>query len=215
MFAQLVSSLHLHPIVDHFTIALLTLGAAAEILATAATLFIGVRSGLVSILVQKLRNTSLVSMICGASAIVLSYFTGDADADRLWDTMTPAAQKILSPSGGASDYLAHAALGHYLMYAFLILAIWRVLLESSKRAKRTRIAFLIAGTVAVGALLYQGKTGGDLVYDHGVGMERATSKAREIGQPPKDQHTTGSFNQSMLVSPSRDNLASNGVFADE
>jgi len=209
MFAQLVSSFHLHPIVDHFTIALLTLGVATEILPTAATLFIGVQS----ILVQKLRNTSLVLMICGASAIVLSYFTGDADADRLWDTMTPAAQKILSPSGGASDYLAHAALGHYLMYAFLILASWRVLLELSKRAERTRVAFLIVGTVAVGALLYQGKTGGELVYEHGVGVERATTKAaREIGQPPKDQHTMGSFNEGRLVSPSRDNLASNGVF---
>ena len=32
MFALLVSSYHLHPIVDHFTIGLLTLGVAAELL---------------------------------------------------------------------------------------------------------------------------------------------------------------------------------------
>jgi len=38
MFAQLVSTYHLHPIVDHFTIALLTFGIAAEILAAAAVL---------------------------------------------------------------------------------------------------------------------------------------------------------------------------------
>ena len=41
MFAQLVSTYHLHPIVDHFTIALLTFGIAAEILAAAAILFCG------------------------------------------------------------------------------------------------------------------------------------------------------------------------------
>jgi len=35
MFAHLVSMYHLHPIVDHFTIALLTFGIAAEILAAA------------------------------------------------------------------------------------------------------------------------------------------------------------------------------------
>jgi uncharacterized membrane protein len=38
MSAQLVSTYHLHPIVDHFTIALLTFGIAAEILAAAAIL---------------------------------------------------------------------------------------------------------------------------------------------------------------------------------
>jgi uncharacterized membrane protein len=38
MFAHLVSTYHLHPIVDHFTIALLTFGIAAEILAAAAIL---------------------------------------------------------------------------------------------------------------------------------------------------------------------------------
>ena len=32
MFAQLVSTYHLHPIVDHFTIALLSFGIAAELL---------------------------------------------------------------------------------------------------------------------------------------------------------------------------------------
>ena len=49
-------------------------------------------------------------MIGGAAASVLSYFSGDAEADRLWDTMSPAAQQILSSSNGASDYLSHAVL---------------------------------------------------------------------------------------------------------
>jgi hypothetical protein len=38
MSAQLVSTYHLHPIVDRFTIASLTFGIAAEILAAAAIL---------------------------------------------------------------------------------------------------------------------------------------------------------------------------------
>jgi uncharacterized membrane protein len=38
MFAQLVSTYHLHPIVDHFTIALLTFGIAAELFSAAAIL---------------------------------------------------------------------------------------------------------------------------------------------------------------------------------
>jgi uncharacterized membrane protein len=191
MFAQLVSTYHLHPIVDHFTIALLTFGIAAEVLPAAAILLYRGRSGLVSVWSQKLRSTSLLLMVGGAVASVLSYFSGDAEADRLWDTMSRAAQQILSPSNGTPDYLSHAVLGHYLMYAFLILAAWRVLLELSSRLERTRVAFLIVAMVAAGALLYQGKTGGELVYEHGVGMARMNSDAQRSGNQPQDEHTVG------------------------
>jgi uncharacterized membrane protein len=175
MFAQLVSTYHLHPIVDHFTIALLTFGIAAEIASAAAILLLRNSAG-VSVWRQKLRSTSLLLMIGGAAASVLSYFTGDAEADRLWDTMSPAAQQILASSNGGRDYLSHAVLGHYLMYAFLILAAWRVMLELSSRLERTRIAFLVVAILAAGALLYQGKTGGELVYEHGVGASVSHSQ---------------------------------------
>jgi uncharacterized membrane protein len=168
VFDKLVSTYHLHPIVDHFTIALLTFGIAAELLSAAAVLLFRNLAG-VSAWSQKLRSTSLLLMIAGAAASVLSYFTGDAEADRLWDTMSPAAQQILASSNGAHDYLSHAVLGQYLMYAFLTLAAWRVMLELSSRLERTRVAFLVVAIVAAGALLYQGKTGGELVYEHGVG----------------------------------------------
>ena len=181
MFAQLVSTYHLHPIVDHFTIALLTFGIAAEILPAAAILLSRGRPGFLSAWGQKLRGTSLILMIGGAGASVLSYFSGDAEADRLWDTMTPAAQQILASSNGNHDYLSHAVLGQYLMYAFLILAAWRVMLELSKRIERTRIAFLVVAIVAAGALLYQGKTGGELVFEHGVGTSSATVSSHVPG----------------------------------
>ena len=182
MFAQLVGTYHLHPIVDHFTIALLAFGIAAEILAAAAILLSRDPTGVASVMSQKLRATSLILMIGGAGASVLSYFTGDAEADRLWDTMSPAAQQILSSSTGARDYLSHAVLGQYLMYAFLVLAAWRVMLELSRRFERTRIAFLIAGIVAAGALLYQGKTGGELVYEHGAGVSSVKAPAQSAAR---------------------------------
>src|SRR5271155_226801 len=191
MFAQLVSTYHLHPIVDHFTIALLTFGIAAELFAAAAILFSRGRAGILSVWGQKLRSTALLLMIGGAAASVMSYFTGDAEADRLWDTMSPAAQQILASSNGAHDYLSHAVLGQYLMYAFLILAAWRVMLELSSRLERTRVAFLVVAMVAAGALLYQGKTGGELVYEHGVGMARMNSDAQRSGNQPQDEHTVG------------------------
>lgn len=177
MFAQLVSTYHLHPIVDHFTIALLTFGIAAEIFASAAVLLSRAHPVFFSTWGQNLRSTSLSLMVTGAVASAFSYFTGDAEADRLWDSMPPAAQQILASSNGASAYLSHAVLGQYLMYVFLILAVWRVMLELSTRLERTRIAFLVVAIVAAGALLYQGKTGGELVYEHGVGASSAAAQA--------------------------------------
>lgn len=170
MFARLVETYHLHPIVDHFTIALLIFGIAAEIFATAALLLSEVGVRVPEAWSQKLRSTALILMVAGAAAAVASYFTGDAEADRLWDTMSPASHEILaSTSAGTAGYLSHAVLGQYLMYAFLALAVWRVMIEFSRRLQRTRIAFAIVAVIAAGALLYQGKTGGELVYDHGVG----------------------------------------------
>lgn len=175
MFAQLVSTYHLHPIVDHFTIALLTFGIAAEVLSAPAILLSRTGARFASTWSERLRSVSLLLMTAGAAASVMSYLTGDAEADRLWDTMSATAQQILVSSNGS--YLSHALLGQYLMYAFLILAAWRVMLELSNRLERTRIAFLIVAIVAAGALLYQGRTGGELVYEHSVGTSNAAAHA--------------------------------------
>jgi uncharacterized membrane protein len=96
-------------------------------------------------------------------------------------------QILLTPNG--PDYLSHAVLGQRLMYTFLILAAWRVMLELSNHLRRTRVVFLFAAMVAAGVLLYQGKTGGELVYEHGVGMAPTTGNAAQIGQPPEVERT--------------------------
>jgi uncharacterized membrane protein len=179
MLVQLVSTYHLHPVVDHFTIALLTFGIAAEILSSATVLISRGRRGRFAVWGEKLRSTSLLLMIAGAMGSVLSYFSGDAEADRLWDSMSAAAQHILASPDGASAYLSHAVLGQYLMYAFLILAVWRLMIELSSRVERTRVAFLVIAILAAGALLYQGKTGGELTYEHGVGIARTSSSSQQ------------------------------------
>jgi uncharacterized membrane protein len=174
MLDQLIAEYHLHPIVDHFTIALLTAGSAVEFLAAALRLFRR-SNGRFSRWRHKLRNTSLLLMVSGAGAAVLSRFTGDSEADRLWDSMSPAAQHLLLSGDGVGQYLSHAVLGQYLMYAFLILGAWRALIEVSARAARWRVAFLLACAMAVSLLLYQGKTGGELVYEHGIGITGSPS----------------------------------------
>jgi uncharacterized membrane protein len=71
-------------------------------------------------------------------------------------------------------FLSHAVLGTLLMYALLALAIWRLLLERSAMVARTRSGYCVIAVVILSALLYQGRTGGELVYDHGAGMNTRT-----------------------------------------
>jgi uncharacterized membrane protein len=170
---HLIATMHLHPIADHFTIALLT---AAVLMDLAAAVSFGVRSEWSSRLAERLARASLFPMALGALATVVSYFTGGLEADRLWDAMPPGAQALLFTDSGPAQLFAHATLGRYLMYAFITLAAWRMLLEWIPRAGRLRPAYLLLATLAIAALLYQGKTGGELVYDYGAGT-RATAAA--------------------------------------
>jgi uncharacterized membrane protein len=184
MLAHLVADYHLHPIVDHFTIALLALGVGAEILAVPIGLLSRSGSTWLATANEKLRSASLILMVAGSVAAVMSWFTGDMEADRLWDSMTPAAHQILAADDGAARYLSHAVLGQYVMYAFLFLAAWRVLLELSPRLFRWRNAYVFAAALAVCALMYQGKTGGELVYDHGTGVVSRAEEKKSASSSP-------------------------------
>jgi uncharacterized membrane protein len=171
-------ALHLHPIVDHFTIALLSVGVACDAAGALASRlhYSPVRFG-----AERLRRAALILMFCGAAAAIVSYLSGDADANRLWDTMPPAAQTLLFTDSGRAQFFAHATLGRYLMWTFLALASWRIALEILPQLMRTSGAYLFVAIVATAALLYQGKTGGELVYDYGVGVAARTAPPTGAG----------------------------------
>jgi uncharacterized membrane protein len=171
-----IATFHLHPIIDHFTIALLSVAVLTDILASAIAAVVRDRDNLLRAWSGRLSATALQLMVLGAAAAILSHFTGESEANRLWDTMSPAAQAILFSDDGSKKFLSHAILGTYLMYTFLILAVWRVLSEVFSVLKRTRVLYLLVAAFALAALLYQGKTGGELVYDQGVGTPRGATR---------------------------------------
>jgi uncharacterized membrane protein len=175
---SLIAKFHLHPIIDHFTIALLSIGVLTDVFATVLFPLRSHRSDFFGVSRDRLRATALQLLVVGALAAVLSRFTGESEAERLWDRISPAAQQLLYSDAGSGRFLSHAILGTYLMYAFVSLALWRVLQETSRFLGRTRPFYLVAALIVTGALLYQGKTGGELVYDHGVGMARVNSNMR-------------------------------------
>jgi uncharacterized membrane protein len=64
------------------------------------------------------------------------------------------------------------------MYAFVELVAFRVLLEIWPRLKRAQLVYCAISIVALCALLYQGKTGGELVYTHGAGTAHAETTSQ-------------------------------------
>lgn len=171
---NLIATFHLHPIIDHFTVALLGVGVLADIFASLIFAPLSNRGEFLRMWRERLKGTAMLLLIAGALAAVLSRFTGESEAERLWDTMSPDAQQLLWSDTGSGRFLSHAILGTYLMYGFVVLAFWRVVQEFSRLVGRTRILYLVAALAAMGALFYQGKTGGELVYDHGVGVTGIT-----------------------------------------
>lgn len=145
---KLLTNWQLHPVADHFSIALLVIAVLVDLVA----LIFSERASL--------RHTALTLMIIGALAVAASFGTGDLEGERIWDLVNGHAKDVLK---------LHAELGRYLMYTFAILALWRVLIQAFGFMQRTNGIYLLLAIIAVGVLLYQGKLGGELVYTYGVG----------------------------------------------
>jgi len=139
--------LDLHPVVDHFTVALLIVGVLTDLVASLFPLR------------NWIRYMALTLMILGAIAAGASYFSGDMEADRVWNALGDPAKAVLH---------RHAMLAQYGAIAFGVLALWRILVEAGVLAG-TRSIYLIIAIIAAGLLLYIGHLGGVLVYTYGTG----------------------------------------------
>jgi uncharacterized membrane protein len=165
----LTGKYHLHPIIDHFTIALLTVGILVDWLGYLLSSWLSHRSSNAERLAHRLNTSAPIMLIPGAIFAIVSRFTGESEAERVWDTLSPAAQHILFSDTGLSGFLSHAVLSSYLMYICGVLATWRVLRDISPTLKRFQTAYLAVAMITLCALVLQGKTGGELVFNHGAG----------------------------------------------
>ncbi len=169
---KFLQPLDLHPVVDHFSVALLFVAVLIDLVASAAPTRIW------------LRYTALTLMILGAIAAGCSFATGDMEADRIWNALGQPAREVLH---------RHAELGEYLAIAFGILAIWRILIQSFGFMAGSRPIYLIVAVVAVATLGYTGHLGGELVYDYGAGTALMASAPvpSEAASPAAEPSSAG------------------------
>lgn len=148
---------HIHPIIDHFTIALLVVALLVDIVA--------------SLLSERLwlRYMALTLMILGAASAATSWFTGGGEARVTFKYLSPAGRGVLH---------IHSQLGNALAVTFAVLALWRILIQALGFMARTRQVYLALVFLAVVALGYQGWLGGELVYGFGAGTQLLLSGAQ-------------------------------------
>jgi uncharacterized membrane protein len=138
----------LHPVVDHFTVAIFVIAVLADLLASLFASRIWIR------------YMATFLMVVGALAAWSSNVTGGWEASRVWDNVTGPAKDVLK---------THAELGDWLPWVITALAVWRVGIQFLGFIAGLRPIYLLAAIAGVGLLLYQGHEGGELVYTYGVG----------------------------------------------
>ena len=174
-FLTILKGWDLHPVADHFTVSLLIVGVLIDLVASMAP----TRTWL--------RYMALTLMILGAIAAGCSYFTGDMEADRVWQTMSGPAKGVLH---------WHAMLGEYFAIVFGVLAVWRILIQAVGFFAGTRPLYLIAAMISAGVLIYIAHLGGQMVYTYGVGTLAAGSASSEA--PPSSAGATPEVPTSLL-----------------
>ena len=109
--------------------------------------------------------------LLGAFAAGASYFTGDMEADRVWNAMSAPAKDVLH---------RHATLGTYMAVVFGVLAIWRTLLEGIGFFGGSRPVYLIFAVVSAGVTL-----GEDNVLVSEEERSLRVESVKHTGSPPE------------------------------
>lgn len=162
---ETIKAWQLHPVVDHFTVALVIISILVDLCG--------------SLMASRTwpRTTALTLMVVGAAAAWGSKLTGGWEAGRVWHNVAEPALDVLK---------RHAELGDYLPWAILVLAVWRLGIQFFGFLMGSRPIYLMVAAIAGGVIIYQGHLGGELVYDYGVGtalMPAATSTESPEASP--------------------------------
>lgn len=136
----------IHPMVVHFTIAILYLAVLTEVIAYFTKDPFYERSGFLLI------GLGVLSTIAAGLAGVVS---------EHYDNITPAVAKLLA---------VHRFFGETTGVIFLTVWILRFLARRRNNS-RVPLATLLISLIGLGVLTWTGHLGGDLVYNHGLGVK--------------------------------------------
>jgi len=138
----------IHPVVDHFAIALPVIILLIEFY----NLFARKKS---------VGGFSFILIVLTVLVLIGAYFTGLVDGKESFDLLSPEGQEELKE---------HKLLGTYLMLASGVLLFFKLLAMTGNAF--FRLLFFLALIGFIFMTYIQGKDGGELVYEHGANVER-------------------------------------------
>lgn len=146
----------LHPVFVHFTIALLSVAVICDFL----------------YLISKKENFWQISnymLVIGTLSAVGAVLTGNRAAQMI--EMTPVIEQMIN---------SHRNAGQLTMWVFVTLAALRFLFIRFKFFnKPLRWIYYVLGLIALVFLFRTGLLGGEMVYIHGVGIQKNTQQPAE------------------------------------
>ncbi len=144
----------LHPPIVHFAIALTIIGVIFDILGFALKK-------------ESLKYAGFWVFIIGIVAVWGAMLSGEA-AEEL-------VEKFVENTKVEEIFETHEELGKILPWIFTGLGLFRVYLYIKENSK-LMIIYLILAFIGIGLIGYQGRLGGKMVYEHGVGVKPLMEK---------------------------------------
>ena len=147
----------LHPAVDHFVIAIPVVVLLLELYN----------------LVVKRSSISVFSLLLLLLAVGFTfgaYITGVTDGKEAYDMLSPEGQ---------GDLKAHKLLGTYILFMSAFVVIVK-LLAMALRSALFRALFIVILLGYIAVLFFQGKEGGELVYEHGANVSKVKALDDEL-----------------------------------
>ena len=139
----------LHPPVVHFAIALVITSVLFDLF------------GLI-LKKESLKNAGFWTLMAGAIAVILAFITGH-QAEEL-------VEKAIEGSQAYKRLEIHETVGTISLIMTLLLASFRILLTKITDVRLMGI-YLIAGFIVMAIIGLQGRIGGKLVYEEGIGVK--------------------------------------------
>lgn len=143
----MISATHLHAMVIHFPIALILIGFIFEI---------------ISIFSKQIffKQSSLALLIIGTVGVIIAYFSGNAAGDGMEEGSMARAMKLHEQAATFALWISIVTAVYYSLNFFLkINTLW------------IKIVGIILFTLSVAAISRTGYLGGQLVYQHGAGVQ--------------------------------------------
>lgn len=150
---------HIHAMVIHFPIALI---------------FVGFLSEIIALFTKKhfFNNAAFYLLLLGALGAIVSYISGSYAGDGMTDGILQAPMEL------------HEEAAIFTLWLAIITALYRVTLFYFKYKKPwTKWAGIVLFAVLVGSVARTGYLGGQLVFQHGAGIELALP---DFGSEPSE-----------------------------